>query len=99
MTALWDTGAQVSIITECFLKQQLPDMNVRDINKLPGTDADLQFNCRKRNFNTLQRLGGSNISIEQRRRKESDCSFFSDGGICRPANHQLQRHIIVSQRQ
>ena len=43
MTALWDTGAQVSIITECFLKQQLPDLKVRDINELLGTDADLQL--------------------------------------------------------
>ena len=43
MTALWDTGAQVSIITEWFLKQQLPDLKVRDINELLGTDADLQL--------------------------------------------------------
>ena len=32
VTALWDTVAQVSIITECLLKQQLPDQKVRDIN-------------------------------------------------------------------
>ena len=43
VTALWDTGAQVSIITENFLKQQLPDLNIRDINELLGVDSDLNL--------------------------------------------------------
>ena len=43
MTALWDTGAQVSVITEHFLKQQLPDSKIRDIDELPGVKTDLKL--------------------------------------------------------
>ena len=46
--ALWDTGVQVSIIMENFLKQQLPDLNIRDINKLLGVDSDLNLTADNR---------------------------------------------------
>lgn len=41
--ALWDTGAQVSIITEHLLKEELPDLEIRDINELLGMDSDLKL--------------------------------------------------------
>lgn len=43
VTALWDTGAQVSIITEHLLRQKLPDLKIRDINELLGVDSDLKL--------------------------------------------------------
>ena len=43
VTALWDTGAQVSIITGHLLQQQLPDLKIRDIYELMGVDSDLQL--------------------------------------------------------
>jgi hypothetical protein len=43
VTALWDTGTQVSIITEHVLKRQLPDLEIRDINMLLGVDSDLKL--------------------------------------------------------
>ena len=43
VTALWDTGAQVSIITEHVLKQQLLNLKIRDINELLGGGSDLKL--------------------------------------------------------
>ena len=43
VTALWDTGAQVSIITEHVFKQKLPDLKIRGINELLGVDSDLKL--------------------------------------------------------
>lgn len=37
--ALWDTGAQVSIISHSWMKQCLPECNVRDIAELLGMDG------------------------------------------------------------
>ena len=37
--ALWDTGAQVSILSHCWVKQHLPGNEVRDIGELLGRDG------------------------------------------------------------
>ena len=37
--ALWDTGAQVSIISHSWLKQCLPGCDIRDIAELVGMDG------------------------------------------------------------
>ena len=43
VTTLWDTGAQISTITEHILKQQLPDLTIRDINELVGVDSNIKL--------------------------------------------------------
>ena len=39
--ALWDTGAQVSIVSEDFLESQLPTVQRRDIKQLLGTEGSV----------------------------------------------------------
>ena len=41
MTALWDTGAQVSIMTKSMLEEKLPGVAVRDISELINVGLDL----------------------------------------------------------
>ena len=43
MEVLWDTGAQVSIITDHLLKKQLSDLEIRHINELLEVGADLKL--------------------------------------------------------
>ena len=40
---LWDTGAQVSIVSEDFLQSQLPTVQTRDIKQLLGTDGSISL--------------------------------------------------------
>ena len=40
---LWDTGAQVSIVSVDFLKSQLPAVQIRDIEQLLGTDGSISL--------------------------------------------------------
>ena len=49
--ALWDTGAQVSIVSVDFLKNQLPTVKIRDIEHLLGIDGSI----------SLQAANGTNI--------------------------------------
>ena len=39
--ALWDTGSQVSVISEVFVWQNFPEVQVRDISELLQTDLKL----------------------------------------------------------
>ena len=41
--ALWDTGAQVSTVSADFLKNQLPAVQIRDIEQLLGTDGSISL--------------------------------------------------------
>ena len=41
--ALWDTGAQVSIIPEHVLSDKLPKLKIRDISELLGVDSGLNL--------------------------------------------------------
>ena len=40
---LWDTEAQVSIVSLDFLKSQLPAVQIRDIEQLLGTDGSISL--------------------------------------------------------
>ena len=40
---LWDTGAQVSIVSEDFLQSKLPTVQTRDIKQLFGTDGSISL--------------------------------------------------------
>ena len=40
---LWDTGAQVSIVSVDFLESQLPTVQTRDIKQLLGTDGSISL--------------------------------------------------------
>ena len=40
---LWDTGAQVSIVSVDFLRSQLPTVQTRDIKQLLGTDGSINL--------------------------------------------------------
>ena len=39
--ALWDTGSQVSVISEVFVRQNFPEVQIRDISELLQTDLKL----------------------------------------------------------
>ena len=39
--ALWDTGSQVSVISEVFVRQNFPEVQIRDISELLQTDSKL----------------------------------------------------------
>ena len=39
--ALWDTGSQVSVISEVFVRQNFPEVQIRDILELLQTDLKL----------------------------------------------------------
>ena len=39
--ALWDTGAQVSILSEQFLMKTFPDLKVKDISELIEAELSL----------------------------------------------------------
>ena len=41
--ALWDPGAQVSIVSADFLKSQLPAVQIRDIEQLLCTDGSINL--------------------------------------------------------
>jgi len=43
MEVLWDTGAQVSLISEDVLKSQLPSVQVRDICQLLDTQGSISL--------------------------------------------------------
>ena len=43
MDVLWDTGAQVSLISEDVLKSQLPSVQVRDICQLLDTQGSISL--------------------------------------------------------
>ena len=40
---LWDTGAQLSIVSEDFLQSLLPTVQIRDIKQLLGTDGSISL--------------------------------------------------------
>ena len=76
VTVLWYTGAQVFIITECFLKQQLPDLKVRDINELLGTDADLQLTAANRTAIPYKGSVEARFRLNSDEEKEVTVSFL-----------------------
>ena len=39
--ALWDTGSQVSVISEVFVRQNFPEVQIHDILELLQTDLKL----------------------------------------------------------
>ena len=39
--ALWDTGSQVSVISEVFVRKNFPEVQIRDISELLQTDLKL----------------------------------------------------------
>ena len=38
---MWDTGSQVSVISEVFIRQNFPEVQIRDISKLLQMDLKL----------------------------------------------------------
>ena len=58
--ALWDTGAQVSIVSEHFLEQNFPDTNLRNIAEL----IDCQLNVSAANGTQIPYIGWAEIQFE-----------------------------------
>jgi len=43
LEVLWDTGAQVSIASECFLKSQLSSVQIQDVEQLLGSNGSISL--------------------------------------------------------
>lgn len=59
---LWDTGAQVSIVAENFLKSQLPAVQVKDIQQLLGTDVSI--NLQAANGTDIPYCGWAEVGVK-----------------------------------
>lgn len=59
---LWDTGAQVSIVAENFLKSQLPAIQVKDIQQLLGTDVSI--NLQAANGTDIPYCGWAEVGVK-----------------------------------
>ncbi|CAH3182832.1 unnamed protein product [Porites lobata] len=68
--ALWDTGAQVSIVSADFLKSQLPAVQIRDIEQLLGTDGFI--NLQAANGTDIPYCGWAEISVRLANEKETE---------------------------
>ncbi|CAH3139736.1 unnamed protein product, partial [Porites lobata] len=68
--ALWDTGAQVSIVSADFLKSQLPAVQIRDIEQLLGTDGSI--NLQAANGTDIPYCGWAEISVRLANEKETE---------------------------
>ena len=71
-TALWDTGSQISILSEQFLAKHFPQLKTRDLSELLDKGVDLEL--RAVNITTVpykcfveldfQLLNGENVSLK-----------------------------------
>ena len=59
---LWDTGAQVSIISEYVVNSQFPSIQLRDIQELLGTDNNIDL--RAANGTKIPYLGWVELDLK-----------------------------------
>ena len=67
--ALWDTGAQVSIVSADFLKSQLPAVQIRDIEQLLGIDGSISLQAA--NGTDIPYCGWAEIGVRLANEKET----------------------------
>ena len=85
--ALWDTGAQVSIIPEHVLSDKLPKLKIRDISELLGVDSGL--NLTAANGTSIPYKGWIEIKFRLNREDEKEVTVSF---LVTP--EQLQQPII-----
>ena len=87
VSALWDTGAQVSIMNQAMLEETLPGTTVKDISELINVGFDLTAANRSK----IHWLGRreSTTSITDKWRTRSSCSISCNCWSFRNANTGL----------
>ena len=78
MEVLWDTGAQVSLISEDVLKSQLPSVQVRDISQLLDTQGSISLQAA--NGTDIPYCGWAEIDLELAADTETKSAIPSDQG-------------------
>ena len=71
--ALWDTGAQVSIVSKSWLEEYLPSSKLRNIEQLLGEDVGL--NLRTANGGTIPFEGWVEVQFQLSSDTESSSSL------------------------